>query len=110
MTNQPHSPLSIAALTDQRRPSTPDATTTARSPPTADNNQHSFQQPSPKISSPMSHRSPSSGSNARAAEGMPVSKYVSLAFPPLESTHPERMSELCTPSPKNHAQYTDHDY
>jgi hypothetical protein len=79
MTNQPHSPLSIAALTDQRRPSTPDATNTARSPPTADNNQHSFQQHSPKISSPISHRSPSSGSNARAAEGMPVSKYVSLA-------------------------------
>ncbi|KAI9286823.1 hypothetical protein BC943DRAFT_215188 [Umbelopsis sp. AD052] len=68
MANQPHSPLSIAALTDQRRPSTPDATTPARSPPTADNNQPSFQQHSPKISSPISHRSTSSGPNTRAAE------------------------------------------
>jgi hypothetical protein len=80
MINQPHSPLSIAALTDQQtyHPTKPPSDT-PRSPPlaTTDSN-HTAQPPfQPSISSPTIHLSPTAGANGRSAEGMQLSIKVS---------------------------------
>ncbi|KAJ2963430.1 hypothetical protein NQZ79_g1550 [Umbelopsis isabellina] len=69
MAKQPHSPLSIAALTDQHSsyaPPRPPSDTT-RSPPTTYTTQPSFRN-SPLISSPNDRISPSTAPNTRSGE------------------------------------------
>lgn len=95
MANQPHSPLSIAALTDQHSsyaPPRPPSDTT-RSPPTTYTTQPSFRN-SPLIGSPNDRISVSTAPNARSGEGRDFykSQLPFLKRWVTQGGHPKRMS------------------